>query len=43
LDRYAIRVEEEQTLAALRCTTANTTKFRQKKRTVVPIAERRAS
>jgi hypothetical protein len=40
-DRYSIRVEE-QTRAALRRTTAYTTKLRRQKRTVVPITKRRA-
>lgn len=40
-DRYSIRVEE-QTRDALRRATDYTTKQRQKTRTVVPLAERRA-
>jgi hypothetical protein len=39
-NRYSIRVEE-QTRAALRCTTDYTTKQRQKARTVVPLTGRR--
>jgi hypothetical protein len=40
-DRYSIRVEEP-TREALRRATDYTTKQRQKKRTVVPLADRRA-